>query len=323
MKLSDIRKINKAFAEVFSPGDLQHAHTVFQQLGIDPTNLYQELEMESHFADTHRDVTLSNSHVNLHSHTFVEILCCVNSCGAEYLVGAERYLLQKGDIILVPPGISHRPLLPDHMPEPYVRDVLWINPDFLKSLQQQFPADWFHGISGSRLLRTAGTKWEYLQEMFHTGILEAERREAGWEALVVGNTVQLLVHIGRAMVDRTAKPLRAEAPELLDRVLSYIEENLSGHITLADTAKRFYVSESTVSHTFKERTGASFYRYVTQRRLISAKTQILDGIALEEVAQQVGFRDYSGFYRAFRQEFGISPRQFRRLQENDSREVSV
>ena len=57
------------------------------------------------------------------------------------------------------------------------------------------------------------------------------------------------------------------------------------------------------------------YRYVTQRRLIAAKTLIEKGQRLEAVAAQTGFTDYSGFYRAFKQEFGISPRQYRVLQE--------
>ena len=30
---------------------------------------------------------------------------------------------------------------------------------------------------------------------------------------------------------------------------------------------------------------------------------------------RVGFSDYSSFYRAFKQEYGISPRQYRALQE--------
>ena len=48
-----------------------------------------------------------------------------------------------------------------------------------------------------------------------------------------------------------------------------------------------------------------------QRRLIDAKTRIENGQRLEEVAAQTGFSDYSGFYRAFRNEYGISPRQYR------------
>lgn len=323
MKLSDIRKLSRSFSVMASPSDLQRATDLLESLGIDPNNLYQELEMESRYVDTHRDVTWSNLHVNLHSHTFVEILCCANTSGAEYLVGADRYRLQKGDIIMIPPGISHRPLLPEEMAEPYIRDVLWLNPEFLKNLHHLFPDQRIYDFTGSQLLRTAGTKWEYLSDLFHAGVVESERRDAGWEALVAGNTVQLLVHLGRAMLDRTAQPLRAEEPELLDRVLSYVEEHLAHRITLADTARRFYVSESTISHTFKERMGASFYRCVTQRRLIAAKTLILRGISLEEVARQVGFGDYSGFFRAFKQEFGISPRHFRRIQGADPREPEV
>lgn len=58
----------------------------------------------------------------------------------------------------------------------------------------------------------------------------------------------------------------------------------------------------------------SFYRYVTQRRLIAAKSLILQNLPMEDVAVQSGFSDYSSFYRAFKQEFGISPRQYRNLQ---------
>ena len=64
----------------------------------------------------------------------------------------------------------------------------------------------------------------------------------------------------------------------------------------------------------KQKLGISFYRYVTQRRLIEAKTLIEKEIALEDVALQVGFEDYSGFYRAVKKEYGISPRQYRQLQ---------
>ena len=59
--------------------------------------------------------------------------------------------------------------------------------------------------------------------------------------------------------------------------------------------------------------GVSFYRYVTQRRLIAAKILIEKGILLEEVSRQTGFQDYSSFYRAFKNEYGISPRQYRSL----------
>ena len=63
--------------------------------------------------------------------------------------------------------------------------------------------------------------------------------------------------------------------------------------------------------------GVSFYRCVTQRRLISAKSFIEQEIPLEDVGRRVGFSDYSTFYRAFKKEFGISPRQYRKLQHQE------
>lgn len=107
--------------------------------------------------------------------------------------------------------------------------------------------------------------------------------------------------------------LQAEKPDMLERVMAYIEANLSGRITLADTARHFYVSESTISQLFSKKMGVSFYRAVTQRRLISAKRLILEALPMETVAGRAGFSDYSTFYRAFKQEYGISPRQYRNL----------
>ncbi|MBR6790820.1 MAG: helix-turn-helix domain-containing protein [Oscillospiraceae bacterium] len=110
--------------------------------------------------------------------------------------------------------------------------------------------------------------------------------------------------------------LTALVPDLLERAMAYIEKNLSRKISLAETAQHFYVSESTVSQIFRKKMGVSFYRCVTQRRLIAAKRLIPEAHNMEEVAEQTGFSDYSSFYRAFKQEYGISPRQYRILQEN-------
>ena len=290
-------------------------HALLKSLGYEPGSLYQELEMESRFVDTHQDASWSNSNVSLHSHNFYEVLCCRNTCGAEYLVGAERYRLQKGDIIFVPPGVSHRPLLPEHMTEPYTRDVLWFSQEFVEVCHRLNSVHFDTAQRRSSLLRTAGTKWEYLAELFRTGVQESEEAAHGWESVVVGNAMVLITHLARAFFDKSELTLSAERPELLDRAMAYIEENLAQKITLADAARHLYVSESTVSQIFRNKMGVSFHQCLTQRRLIAAKGLILQDVLLEHVGQMVGFPDYSTFYRAFKKEFGISPRQYRKLQE--------
>lgn len=314
MKLSELRKLTR-FQE--RPEDLktyQRFLSAIRETGLDPDNLYQELEMESRYVDTHRDTSYNNTGANLHSHTFWEILYCCSTCGAEYLVGAERYRIQKGDIIIVPPGMSHRPLLPENLEEPYRRYVLWISLEFFHRFQQVFPNRELFQTTETRLLRTAETKWEFLGDIFRKGVEEAESQDVGWEAAVAANTMTLLVQMRRMILQRTVKQLKAEKPELLDRVMAYVESNLSQKITLAEIARHFYVSESTISQLFRKKMGVSFYHCVTQRRLIAAKSLIMKGVPMETVSEKVGFADYSSFYRAFKQEYGISPRQYRKLQ---------
>ena len=125
--------------------------------------------------------------------------------------------------------------------------------------------------------------------------------------------MQLLVECIRAFNKPENQILRSEKPELLDDVVSYIETHLHEKISLAETAARFFVSESTIGQTFQKKMHVSFYHYVTQRRLIAAKSIISQESNLDILSEKVGFSDYSAFYRAFKKEFGISPREYRNL----------
>lgn len=313
MKLGELRKLTRAMSAMDGIQAHKEMERRMREAGLDPGSFYQELEMTSALVDTHRDISWSNAQLQLHSHSFYELLWCAECDGVEYLVGSERYRLRKGDLIFVPPGISHRPLLPEKMEKPYKRYVLWLSPRFMELYAGLYPGPFTDKQAEPSMLRTGGTHWERLGELFLAGVRESEQQPDGWEAAVVGNTLTLLTRIKRATDAQSARPLQAEEPELLDRIMAYVEGRYPEDVRLGAVAKECFVSESTVSHLVKEKLGVSFHRYLTQRRLIAAKTLIGQGIPLEQVAERCGFRDYSGFYRAFRQEYGISPRKFRSL----------
>lgn len=269
-------------------------------------------EMTARFVESYQNTSFVNGDVHLHSHSFYEVILCRTSCGAQFLMGQDRYFLQRGDMVFVPPGIIHRPLLPDHLELPYVQDVLRFSTELVQGIHQMIPGSRIVKQDHGWLLRTAGTKWEYVGDLFHTCVQESATKAPGWELSLLGNTLSLMSHIKRAYEDAETVSLRAEEPELLDRAMQYIGRHMAERITLEDLAKHLYVSESTVSQTFRKKMGVSFYRCVTQQRLVAAKAMIQEGHPLEDVSRRVGFADYSGFYRAFRAEYGISPRQFKK-----------
>ena len=308
MKLTELKLLPTLLGQ--NPENIQQ---LLQEHSFDLPNIYQELEMNSRYVDTHMDISTGDIPVNLHSHNYYEIVYVLSNSGTQYLAGTMRYTLQRGDVVIVPPGIGHKPLFPSQLAEPYRRIVLWVSTEFAESVERLLPDHITKFNDQMFLLRTAGTPYEYIGQLFHKGLKEAQEKRDYWQVALYGNTMQLLVDCIRAFHEPENQVLRSEKPELLDDIVSYIETHLHEKITLSDTANRFFVSESTIGQTFHKKMHVSFYQYVTQRRLIAAKSMVSQEPNLNILSEKVGFSDYSAFYRAFKKEFGISPREYRNL----------
>ena len=90
--------------------------------------------------------------------------------------------------------------------------------------------------------------------------------------------------------------------------------------SLKDISAHCGVSVSTVTQLFQKQADFTFHDFVTNRRMVMADRLIRDGIPLEQVGKMVGYQDHSTFYRAFRQHFGTSPREYRLQLENKEEE---
>lgn len=265
------------------------------------------LEMTSFFVDTHREVSAVPAQVPAHSHSFYEMVYCRSASRLDYRIGTKSCHLRRGDILFISPGTPHQPLYPETMEEPYIRDVIWMSQAFLTTVVAAVePGVLEQDFSG--LYRIEGAEGAAIGELFRKGVWEAENRETYWPVAVVATTLAILAQLTRA-VSQEKPPARTD---LLEQILAYVELHWSEKITMADVAGHFFISESTITQTFRSRLGISFYRYVTRRRLTAARDLIEQGLPMETVAEQTGFSDYSAFFRAFKGEYNMSPRQYRK-----------
>jgi len=109
----------------------------------------------------------------------------------------------------------------------------------------------------------------------------------------------------------------------LNRVLTYIEEHLAEDISVTDLAEVACLSIFHFTRAFAGSTGVPPHRYVSRRRLESAKAMIAAGrVSLCEIALDCRFSSQSSFTRAFRRAMGVTPAEYRRHRRPSSAHIS-
>lgn len=249
--------------------------------------------------------------VTLHYHDFYEILFFLGGT-VDYRIEGHTYRLETGDLLLIAPQALHQPSIqPD---APYERFVLWIDPGYLQSISapsMELSGCFGNDITGPiNLLRPPKVQQVSLVQMISRMNREYQSSHPGSGIYAQGLLQQFLVEINRLALQTTSRIRRVEDPDLVSQVLAHIGIHYRENITLESLANDFYVSKYHLSHEFSHRVGTSVYRYVIFRRLMLARQLIAAGSAPGDIYQQCGFGDYANFYRAFKSEYGISPRQF-------------
>ena len=90
--------------------------------------------------------------------------------------------------------------------------------------------------------------------------------------------------------------------------MQYLACHLTEPVSIDDLAAKFYISKYHMMRRFRAQTGYTIHAYLTGKRLMLAREKIASGVPMMEAACRSGFGDYSAFSRAYRKQFGQSPR---------------
>ena len=251
--------------------------------------------------------------VALHHHDFYEIYFFLSG-HVQYNIESRSYQLSAGDILLISPMELHQPIFTKDQ-QNYERVVLWLNKSFLEKfglpgndLAACFDTD---KPGHTNLLHPEQNQRQillyYLDQLMH----ENQSDDSYREILVFSYLAQILSLINRqAQREPIITVQRNRADSVVYDVLTYINDHYREDLSLDFLANKFFISKYHLSREFNRLFGTSVYRYIIQKRLVMAKQMMSEGVPSSEVYQHCGFGDYSNFYRAFKSEYEISPKEF-------------
>lgn len=101
--------------------------------------------------------------------------------------------------------------------------------------------------------------------------------------------------------------------ELIVAVKKYITKNMKMKLSMKELSSQFGFVPSYLSMIFREAEGKSPTEYLTDLRIENAKKLFLQStdMAINEIAERVGFSDPLYFSKVFKKVTGITPSQYR------------
>lgn len=97
---------------------------------------------------------------------------------------------------------------------------------------------------------------------------------------------------------------------VMDDIFRYIREHLTEDLSLETFEEHFYVSRYHLCREFKKLTGQTIHSYIVKSRLDLCKKYIEAGKPIKEVYSLGGFGGYNHFFRAFKKEYGLTPKEY-------------
>lgn len=281
--------------------------------------------MEAYGVGAHHTIDLhpTQQKYPMHSHETHEILLLLSDF-CSFQVSDWTYQMERGDIIMIPGGMSHR--------------LLWEKDEHCDD-----PLEFYYAQFDSNILPQEVVITTYINKLCHNSDIEGGfvwRLDASSLAYVEANLLRLSSINDTPVLELYLTYLRPILREvnlctdavqgksggtrkrsrngeiLFDRVSLYIHEHYADIQNNSFVPEVFHYSAVYVNSLFKRYVSISLWQYVIDVRLERVHDRLLEGVPVEKAAHDCGFDDYSNFYRMFRKKYGISPTKCKKSKNN-------
>lgn len=102
----------------------------------------------------------------------------------------------------------------------------------------------------------------------------------------------------------------------IEEVKAFINEHYADKLNLQEIADRVAISRNHFAHLFKQETGTTVWNYLIQIRMGKARELLLGtDKRIYEIAHDVGYDNSVHFSQVFKEQFGLTPAEFKKRME--------
>lgn len=221
-----------------------------------------------------------------HIHPFNEILFLVRG-NVDYTVESETRRLSEGDVVFIPSGKYHFATI--DFSEAYERYVCKFPDSFVPDFIRQKMLTSSSFFCDNSLLSVMFNQFD----AYHKNYTEEE------QYVMFSSEIRKIL----IMLCHNAQSV-SKHDDFIEQLIRYIDNNLTGHITISSLAEEFHYSKSFINNEFKKHLKIPIMQYVRSKKIIAAYQMILGGMKKNEAAEMFGFETYSTFYRAYKKLIG-------------------
>lgn len=232
----------------------------------------------------------------------------------ERCICGNRAMFSRGDLVLIPPEVEHRWdfCTEDTDDDGEIHNITFIFTDsFVERLGETLPAirsALISFFSQKKISVFHGKNRKMIESLLvRMADMPPERR-----AVLIP---ELLMTLCRCEDVETfgVRQRQSETDKRAERLMIYCVCNYMKNISISSAARHIGVNKSTVCRIVKERFGVTFTSYVNGLRLRQA-SYLLEATdsAISTIVYECGFNNISYFNKLFKEEYGVTPLQFRR-----------
>ncbi|QGH35979.1 helix-turn-helix domain-containing protein [Gracilibacillus salitolerans] len=266
------------------------------------------LRNRSFYIDYSRGYENSRDMQHYHLHQDYEIFYLLEG-EKVFLIDGKKFVATKDTIMLIDKNILHKTIVNDHK---YQRIVLNFRDCFLLEDDQILLSTLFKRGPLMLSVKNPTTCQKILEKMLEEYFLDNPSSDRYLQLLLS----QLLIECERLIHSQTSTLEHSKATcnqhELIDGMITYINERFHQDITLSILANKFYLHEQSISKLFKQSIGCSFTEYLNAVRITEAKRLLTETtLKINQITKKVGYTNHVHFWRIFKKFTSMSPNDYR------------